>query len=201
MDPLRFVLSYLSVAAIAGGSACASAPSAGAVGAAPSHVEPARVRAVEPPYLGTELCYNGWDDNENRLIDEGCGVPQAPVVVMLAWSELDADLDLLVTDPDGELATKQAPTKSGLGVLMDCPLDDECGDQPYEIAVVEDEQYLGGRYRVQILARKFEPSQAPIRARVGIVTPEGTHAHELEFFDVGQSVALDFAVAQPAQSE
>jgi len=161
----------------------------------------ARALATRPEYLGVERCYNAWDDNENGRLDEGCSVPQAAVSVMLAWSDEEADLDLIVADPTGEIATPQAPTKSGLATLADCPDDEGCGSQSYEIALVEEDTYAGGRYQVQVLARKFAPGSAPLVAQLGIVTPEGTCAYQLEFFDLGQSVALDFVVAEPTQIE
>jgi len=161
----------------------------------------ARAELVQPPFLGVEQCYNAWDDNDNGLMDEGCSVPQAAVLVMLAWSNQDADLDLVVADPQGEVATPQAPTKSGLATLVDCPEDDECGAQPYEIALVEDDTYVGGHYRVQVLARHFAREALPMVAQLGIVTPEGTSAYRLEFFDLGQTVSMDFVVAEPTQIE
>lgn len=161
----------------------------------------ARALATRPEYLGVERCYNAWDDNENGRLDEGCSVPQAAVSVMLAWSDEQADLDLIVADPAGEIATPQAPTQSGLATSLDCPEDEGCGAQAYEMAIVEEDTYVGGRYQVKVLARKFVPGQAPLVAQLGIATPEGTSAYRLEFFDVGQSVALDFVVAEPTQIE
>ncbi|MAQ18288.1 MAG: hypothetical protein CMN30_26265 [Sandaracinus sp.] len=44
---------------------------------------------------------NGLDDNCNGQIDEGCGFSSGNIQVTLAWPT-QADLDLYVTDPNGE---------------------------------------------------------------------------------------------------
>jgi len=159
------------------------------------------VAEIALPLSSVEQCYNGWDDNQNGLIDEGCAIPQASVQVVLAWQAPHADLDLFVYDPKGELPTPQAPTGSFLCVHMDCPSDDECPDQPFEMVYNEGDEYVGGAYTVRVLARTFEEDQTSLVARLGIKTPEGTRAYRLEFYDEGQSVQLNFDVAEPTQSE
>ncbi|MCS6798328.1 MAG: hypothetical protein NZ898_07335 [Myxococcota bacterium] len=49
---------------------------------------------------GAEQC-NGLDDNCNGQIDEGCGYASGAIQITLAWGS-GADLDLYVTDPNGE---------------------------------------------------------------------------------------------------
>ena len=47
-----------------------------------------------------EVC-NGLDDNCNGEIDEGCGFSSGNIQVTLGWGT-QADLDMYVTDPNGE---------------------------------------------------------------------------------------------------
>jgi hypothetical protein len=69
-------------------------------------------RACTP--TGPELCFNARDDNCNGIIDEGCGVHTGLVQFIIAWDEPQADVDLLVTDPNGELVEVGATSQSGL---------------------------------------------------------------------------------------
>ncbi len=181
------------------------------VGCAPARpaavaVEPVSHRAplVEellPPISTLEHCYNAWDDNENGLIDEGCSTPQAPIQVLVAWAENQSDLDLLVHDPNGELATVQAPTAAGMSLLRDCPGAEGCQDQPIEIVSSGEEEWTPGQYRVMVLVRRLEDDRHPLVARLGIRTPGGTQAYRLEFYEQAQSVTLDFSVAGVPQKE
>ena len=173
-------------------------PSSGA--SADSGTAP-RLRQIQPPLSNIEQCNNGWDDNENGLIDEGCGVNQAQIQVLVAWDDDEVDLDLLVSDPKGEIATASAPTASGLAVLRDCPSDDDCGDQPYELVYLEEEEYLAGRYRVRVLARELSKLGRPVVARLGVRTPQYTRSYRIEFFNDSQFIDLDFVVAAATQNE
>ena len=178
---------------------CASSPlSSEVAGTIPA--EAATFNRARPSLSGWEVCKNGWDDNENGLIDEGCSVPQAAVAVYLSWSEPDADLDLLVFDPNGEVATVAAPTASGMSLALDCPGADEC-TEPYEMVHATQDEYLPGRYRVMVVAQKKASGSGPILAKLGIVTPETTEAYTLTFHETAQSVALDFFVAGSRQKE
>ncbi len=166
-----------------------------------SPIKAARFELVQPQLNGWEQCFNAWDDNQNGLIDEGCGIGQAPVQVFVAWEDENTDLDLLVFDPQGELATDEAPTASGMSLHRDCPVTYECGAQPFEMAYSEDDSYRGGHYRVMVLARKFDRELGQITAHLGVQTPEGTYSYRLEFFDQGQSTEVDFFVAAHPQKE
>jgi len=70
---------------------------------------------------GPELCFNGVDDNCNGLLEEGCGIPSGLVQFVAAWSEPDVDVDLHVTDPNGEVAEVGHVTAGGLTKQHDCP--------------------------------------------------------------------------------
>jgi tRNA (guanosine-2'-O-)-methyltransferase len=187
------LLSSLSASCQPGKASTAVVPSQ------PTAFPAASAQPIRPPLSGWELCYNAWDDNENGLIDEGCGVVQAPVEVLVAWDDNDVDLDLMVFDPEGEVATYQAPTGTGLSLDMDCPGTDECGDQPFEVVHSVEAEYAPGTYRVLVLSRRLDPDKGPLVARLGIRTPETTYSYQLRFYDQTQSVDLDFVVAGPTQ--
>jgi uncharacterized protein YfaP (DUF2135 family) len=140
---------------------------------------------VTPPFSTTEACFNAWDDNHNGLIDEGCGVVQSQVQVVIAWQDAESDIDLQVYDPKGEIVTPRAPTASGMALLMDCPSDDDCTDPPFEVVYSEADEYLGGRYRVRVVAREAAqgqgtPDQKNLVAHLGVRTPERTWAYRIE---------------------
>jgi len=59
-----------------------------------------------------EVC-NGLDDNCNGQIDEGCGYSSGNIQITLAWNT-GADMDLYVTDPNGEtISYSHTTTNSG----------------------------------------------------------------------------------------
>jgi len=59
-----------------------------------------------------EVC-NGLDDNCNGQIDEGCGYSSGNIQITLAWAT-GADMDMYVTDPQGEtLSYSHTSTNSG----------------------------------------------------------------------------------------
>ena len=62
-----------------------------------------------------EVC-NGLDDNCNGEIDEGCGYSSGNIQITLAWNT-GADLDLYVTDPQGQTLSYSATTNSSGGHL------------------------------------------------------------------------------------
>ncbi len=62
-----------------------------------------------------ELC-NGLDDNCDGQIDEGCGYQSGNIQITLAWQG-GADLDMYVTDPQGETISYGNTNVSSGGVL------------------------------------------------------------------------------------
>ena len=75
-----------------------------------SHIEaPYGVTLVEAcTPTGPEICFNAVDDNCNGVIDEGCGVLTGVLQFTIAWGDSPADVDLIVTDPDGERASLES---------------------------------------------------------------------------------------------
>lgn len=144
---------------------------------------------------GPETCFNALDDNGNQLIDEGCGVAQGQVQVMLAWEAPGVDLDLYVTDPNGEIAVHGAATRSGLTRTSDCPdAESDCHTQAYEGVYLEEVDALPGKYQVRLRLEERPAEQSPIFATLSIRQPQGTQGYRLEFYQEGQEARLTFDV-------
>ncbi len=144
---------------------------------------------------GAEICFNGLDDNGNLLIDEGCGVAQSEVQFALAWAEPTADLDLYVSDPDGQLAVADAATSLGLALSADCPKESKtCGGQNFENVYLEQPDPAPGMYRVRVRLEKIPQTSELVEATLGVRTPKGTTGHRMVFYSEGQEVFLEFEV-------
>jgi tRNA (guanosine-2'-O-)-methyltransferase len=115
-----------------------------------------------------ERCFDARDDNCNGLIDEGCGVETGAVQFMIAWEEATADVDLLVTDPRGELAEPGRLTQSGLTSSRNCPgANAECSGQNFENVYLEGDEPLPGRYEVRVRLDKLGEARLPLRVTLG----------------------------------
>jgi tRNA (guanosine-2'-O-)-methyltransferase len=167
LSATRVVARGLCAALFAAG--CAPQPTPGA-SSAPGAPAAGRSRTAVPS--APELCGNAADDNENGLADEGCGLATGLAQFLTAWEEPNADVDLRVVDPNGELVEVGRPTKSGLVKERDCPgrkLD--CGSQNLEIVYLEQGKLLRGDYRVRIRLVSLGGADPPVSvhfwARVG----------------------------------
>jgi tRNA (guanosine-2'-O-)-methyltransferase len=117
---------------------------------------------------GVEMCFDARDDNCNGVIDEGCGLHTGILQFTIAWEAPEADVDLNVYDPGGELSRVGEPTSSGLVKDRDCPqASGECQGQNVENVYLAEGEPKRGRYRVVIRLDKLGGASAPIRVRFG----------------------------------
>jgi hypothetical protein len=159
------------------GVACGAPPSGARVAGDDGH-SPERASVATAP----ELCGNAFDDNGNGLSDEGCGITSSTVSFLVAWDEPSADIDLRVTDPNGELVEVGRPTESGLVKERDCPgRDGECRGKNLENVYQEQGQPIPGKYLVRVLLVSLGGAEPPVRVRFSARL--GARAH-------GASVAL-----------
>lgn len=161
------------LAALALLSACGRSGAAGGTATAPE--PPHRSEAPTPGALpavcvttGPETCFDATDDNCNGIIDEGCGLETGPVQFAIAWEPSKVDVDLLVTDPAGELAEVGRPLASGLTKQRDCPgRNEECRGKNLENVYLDGPEAPRGRYGVRIVLESLGGESPPIRVRFG----------------------------------
>ena len=155
----------------------AGAAWAGVLGLAPACAAPsARVPRSEAPVLerasvttAPELCGNALDDNGNGLADEGCGTTTSAVSFLIAWDEPNADVDLRVVDPNGELVEVGRPSESGLVRERDCPgREGECRGKNLESVYQEQGEPAEGKYVVRILLVSLGGAAAPVVVRFSV---------------------------------
>lgn len=116
---------------------------------------------------GPELCFNGVDDNCNGLLEEGCGIPSGLVQFVAAWSEPDVDVDLHVTDPNGEVAEVGHVTAGGLTKQHDCPgKQNLCYGQNFENVYLDGDDATPGIYRVRLRLDALGSAQPPVVVRI-----------------------------------
>lgn len=151
---------------------------------------------------GGETCFNGWDDNENALIDEGCGVEQGEVQFVIAWVEPKVDVDLYVTDPGGQIAPVDGASDLGLSRSRDCPDEkNACGGQNFENVYLEEDDIPPGKYRLRVRVETIPAELDSVNVALGVRLPDVTRAYEIAFHREGQEILLDFEVARQAKKE
>jgi tRNA (guanosine-2'-O-)-methyltransferase len=147
---------------LAGCGARASAPRA------PAAVEPAQDAGLASATTATspEACGNAFDDNQNGLIDEGCGLSLGLVQFLAGWSASKADVDLRVVDPNGELIEVGRVARSGLTKDRDCPgRGTECQGRNLENVYLAEGEPLKGEYRLRLRLESLGGESPPIRVR------------------------------------
>jgi hypothetical protein len=136
---------------------------------------------------GPELCFNARDDNCNGVIDEGCGVPTGLVQFVIAWNEAAADVDLQVTDPNGELVEVGNAARSGLVKDRDCPgKENTCYGQNLENVYLEEGDPLRGTYRAAVRLEKLNGASPPIWVTLGARVGPRTYAMRFELSEPGE---------------
>ena len=150
-------------------------------------------RACVP--TGPELCFNAIDDNCNGILDEGCGVHTGAIQFAIAWDDPDADVDLNVIDPNGELVEVGRVTQSGLTKQRDCPgRSNACQGQNMENVYLEDGEPLAGAYSVSVRLEELGKSEPPVLVMLGARVGQKTYSLEfnLKRPEDEQQVTLEF---------
>lgn len=131
--------------------------------AAPADGPSARPRGPCLP-VAYEVCFNALDDNCNGALEEGCGVPAGVVQFMIGWDAPRADVDLNVTDPNGELIEAGRVVQSGLIKSRDCPgRRQECAGVNYENVFLEGNKApTRGLYRVSVALESLGGEPPPV---------------------------------------
>lgn len=117
---------------------------------------------------GPERCGNARDDNCNGIIDEGCGIATGIVQFVIAWDAPLADVDLLVTDPEGDLVEVRRKSSGGLVKDRDCPgRRRECRGNNFENVYLVGDEPKRGTYGVRVRLERLEDEDVPIRVTFG----------------------------------
>lgn len=141
---------------------------------------------------GPEMCFDARDDNCNGIIDEGCGVRTGAIQFAIAWRDPEADVDLEVTDPAGEVIEVGRVAQSGLVKERDCPgRGNECHGQNLENVYLDEGEPPRGRYRVKVRLEKAGHEAPPLRVTLGARVGPKAYAAVIELVAAGDLRQLD----------
>jgi tRNA (guanosine-2'-O-)-methyltransferase len=165
--------------------------------AAPFIAEAPQIRALEPCIPANyEICFNALDDNCNGALDEGCGTPGGVVQFMIAWDAPRADVDLNVTDPNGELIEAGRVSQSGLIKGRDCPgRRQECAGVNLENVFLEGSKApTRGRYRLAISLEKLNGEEPPIWVTFSSRLGARQYAYEIRLNEAEDEESLELGL-------
>jgi hypothetical protein len=142
-----------------------------------------------------EVCANAADDNQNGLIDEGCGLSLGLVQFLAGWGAPKADVDLRVVDPNGDLIEVGRVARSGLTKDRDCPgRGGECQGKNLENVYLAEGEPLKGDYRLRLRLESLGGETPPIRVTLGARLGGSSRSYEvpLETPESEQEIRLKF---------
>lgn len=129
---------------------------------------------------GPEACGNAIDDNQNGLIDEGCGLALGLVQFLAGWSAAKADVDLRVVDPNGDLIEVGRVARSGLTKDRDCPGRSECQGKNLENVYLAEGEPLRGEYRLRLRLESLGGETPPIHVTLGARLGGTSRSYDVE---------------------
>lgn len=165
--------------------------------AARPELETSSLRQLGPCIpLGYEICSNALDDNCNGALEEGCGTPGGVVQFMIAWDAALADVDLNVTDPNGELIEAGRVVKSGLLKGRDCPgRRQECAGVNLENVFLEgNKPPTRGTYRVSVALESLAGAEPPIWVNLSSRLGTKRYAFEIRLIEPEDSEHVDLTL-------
>jgi hypothetical protein len=172
---------------LAGGLACGLCLALSACGAArplpratESAAEGETTLVSASVVTGPEQCSNAVDDNQNGLVDEGCGLSLGLVQFLAGWDAAKADVDLRVVDPNGELIEVGRVARSGLTKDRDCPgRASECQGRNLENVYLAEGQPIKGEYRLRLRLESLGGEAPPVRVRLAARLGAVSRSYEL----------------------
>lgn len=118
-----------------------------------------------------------------------------PVQFVIAWEAAKTDVDLLVTDPAGELAEVGRPLASGLTKQRDCPgRNDECRGKNLENVFLDGPEAPKGKYSVRVVLESLGGEPPPIRVRFGARVGPRSYGQEIVFERAEAKHHLEFTL-------
>ena len=160
--------------------ACGARSRTPVAASAPASSDDAQLASATTP-TSPEVCGNAADDNQNGLIDEGCGLSLGLVQFLAGWSAAKADVDLRVMDPNGELIEVGRVARSGLTKDRDCPgRGSECQGNNLENVYLAEGEPLKGEYRLRLRLESLGGESPPIRVTVGTRLGSESHSFAVE---------------------